>query len=275
MNQRLAFVLFAFAFIVAIVVGFGNHAELRPAPEEFRAKFQETLLKPRRIVNPGSTTGTAPGERHPSSSEHGNRLPAGTSDPVEENSPLTREAFATKYGDAFEFSEYEGRVIRIDGSGISSEKFDPGQKIMGYRSLDAVQVSSRAREVFENTRHLLGVPDSSEVIMHPPTVGEFTSQVVFQQSENGVPLSPGGLVTILLGPDGQIITVDSSVYPKTEVANDASLERPATAREILFVTQSAPVAILRHAYETRDRGIQKVIDAQTGAVLLEKDRRIH
>jgi hypothetical protein len=274
MNQRLAFVLFAFAFIVAIVVGFGNHADLRPAPEEFRAKFQETLLKPLRKADPVTPTG-APSERHPSSAEHGNRLPAGTSAPVDGNDPLTREAFAAKYGDVFEISDYEGRVIRIDGSGIPSEKFDPGQMVAGYRSLDVAQVSSRAREVFEDVRHLLGVPDTSEVIMHSPTIGEFTSQVVFQQSENGIPLSPGGLVTILLGPDGQIVSVDSSAYPKTEVANRASLVRPEAAREILFVTQSAPVAVLRHAYETRDRGIQKVVDAQTGAVLLEKDRRIH
>ena len=113
------------------------------------------------------------------------------------------------------------------------------------------------------------------VILRPPTTGESSAQVVAQQSLDGIPISPGGLVTMLIGSDGEIRAIDSSIYPKTEIANKVSLAQPPQSREILFVTQSAPTAVLRHAYETRDRGIQTVTDAQTGEVLLERNRQIH
>ena len=48
---------------------------------------------------------------------------------------------------------------------------------------------------------------------------------------------------------------------------------PAGAWEIYYVTQSAPTAVLRRAYETRQAGIQTVIDALTGEELLRRDRR--
>lgn len=271
MNQKLALVLFAFAFVVAFVVGFGAKEDLRPAPAEFRAKFQETLLKP--LKRAGPTPPAAPRERKPAS-EHGDRGPAGSS-PAEAGEPLTREAFVEKYGERLRFENYEDRVIRVDGSGIPAEGFADTQKVDRFRPSSATETAARAREVFANARRLLGISDDAEFIQHPPTTGESTAQIILQQSENGVPISPGGTVTILLGPDGEVRSIESSIYPKVEVANEASLERPDAAREILYVTQSAPVAIVHHAYETRDRGIQKVVDAQTGAVLLEKNRRVY
>lgn len=269
MNQKLAIVLFAFAFVVAAVVGFGGRADLRPEPAEFRAKFRETLLKPRKKLGPAVLP--SPAERNPSS-EPSNRQPSGSNESVSD--PLTSEQFARKYGEKLVVTQYESRVIRIDGSGLNGESFESTQKVGGFRPSNPSEASARAIEVFENARRLLGIPDEAEFIAHPPTTGESTAQVVIQQSDKGIPITPGGLVTILLGPDGEVRAIDSSIYPKTEVVNTASLVRPETARQILFVTQSSPTAVLHHAYETRERGIQKVIDAQTGVVLLEKDRRI-
>lgn len=270
MNQKLAFVLFAFAFIVVLVVGFGGKEDPRPAPAEFRAKFQDTLLRPRK--KPATVAPTAP-ERLPAGRQS-DRRPAGEAAPAD-GEALARDAFARKYGEKLAFTEFEGRVIRIDGSGLLSEAFDPSQKVGGFRASDAAAVSARAREVFANVRKMLGVSEDAEFILHPPTTGESSAQVVAQQSEDGVPISPGGLVTMLFGSDGEVRAVDSSIYPKIEIANSARLAPPAQSREILFVTQSAPVAVLRHAYETRDRGIQTVTDAETGEVLLERNRQIH
>lgn len=271
MNQRLAFALFAFAFVVAIVVGFGAREDLRPAPAEFRAKFNETLLKPRKKTDPSLLN--APSERNPSS-ERGDRRPPGSPDAIESGDPLDRESFAAKYGEKLALTEYEGRVVRVDGSAILPESYDPTQKVAGFRPSNPSEVSRRAREVFADARRVLGISDDSEFIARPPTTGESSAQAIFQQSEGGIPISPGGLVTVLLGPDGEVRAVDSSIYPKVEVANSANLAPPESSREILFVTQSIPIAVVRHAYETRDRGIQKVVDAQTGAVLLERNRRI-
>lgn len=272
MNQKLALVLFAFAFIVAIVVGFGAKEDLRPAPAEFRAKFQETLLKPLKRSDPSLPE--APRERNPSS-EHGDRRPAAEPPAEESGEPLTREAFVEKYGDRLRLESYEGRVIRVDGSGIPSDGFTDTQKLARFRPSSESEAAARAREVFANARRLLGIPDDAEFIAHPPTTGESTAQVILQQSNKGIPVSPGGTVTILLGPEGEVLSIESSIYPKIEVANRASLDPPEASREILYVTQSSPVAIVHHAYETRERGIQKVVDAETGVVLLERNRRVY
>jgi hypothetical protein len=275
MNNKLAFVLFAFAFVVALVVGLGSREDIRPAPAEFRAKFEETLLKPRKIPAPVAVP--AEPARTPASGQ-GDRRPAGGFEPVavekSEGEPLNREAFSAKYGERLEFTVFEGRVIRIDGSGVPDDAFASDQKVSGFRPGSDADVIARAREVFANTRRLLGIPERAEYSMSPPNKGETTSQVVMNQTEKGIPISPGGLVTILLGPNGEVRGVDSSIYPKTEIENSVALPRPAAAREILFVTQSAPVALLRHAYETREGGIQRVVDAESGEVLLDRDRRI-
>jgi hypothetical protein len=204
----------------------------------------------------------------------GDRRPAGKVDFKNVPAPLSREAFRRQFGERLQFDEYAGRVIRIDGSGISDGAFDRFQKVDGFRPLDAAAVSARAREVFEASRGILGISEGTEFTFVPPTTGESSAQSIAQQSKNGVPIVPGGLVTILLGPNGEVRGLDSSIYPKTEIANVASLPPPVGAREILYVTQSAPVAVLRYAYETRDHGIQNVVDAQTGGILLRRDRRI-
>jgi len=275
MNNKLALVLFGFAFIVAIVVGLGGREDIRPAPAEFRAKFEETLMKPRKKTPPSVTPVEA--VRAPASG-HGDRRPAGSSVPVAiekfDDRPLTREEFAAKFGEKLEFTIHEDRIIRVDGSGIPRDGFAKDQTITGFRPGSDADVIARGREVFAAARKMLGIPETAEYTMAPPNKGESTSQIVLNQTEKGVPISPGGLVTILLGPDGEVRAIDSSIYPKTEIVNTVSLARPDAAREILFVTQSAPVAILRHAYETRAGGIQKVVDAESGEILLERDRRI-
>jgi hypothetical protein len=273
MNHKLALVLFLFAFIVMGVVGFGGKDDLRPAPAEFRAKFNETLLGPRKSSDPAMQRSPASA---PAATPPRDRRPAGAKIvPMKDSDPLDRDAFIRKYGDRLEVTSYEGRVVRIDGSGIPSDAFDPSQKIPGFRPSSEGDVAGRGREVFANARQLLGISPAAEFILNAPTTGESSAQIVVQQSENGLPIYPGGLVTILLGSDGEVRAVESSIYSKTEIANAATgAPIPDQSREILYVTQSAPTAVLRHAYETRNRGIQRVIDAQTGAVLLEKNRQI-
>lgn len=274
MNQKLAYVLFAFAFIVAIVVGFETREDLRPRPAEFRAKFQETVLRPRGNVIPAVRDLPA---RDPASSP---ALPVDqtrgkTSGPTQERDPLTRPAFAARYGEALKWTFYEGRVIRIDGSGIPSEKYSTDQKLDRFRPSNDAEVAARARGVFVNARRLLGIPDRADFLPGAVTPGESSAQVIYHQSFNGVPVTPGGTVTVLLGPEGEVRGIDSSIYPETEIVNAPGGQPPANGREVLFVVSSAPTAVLHYAYETRSQGIQTVVDAQTGAILLQRNRRIH
>lgn len=259
MNKKLAFVIFAFAFIVAIVAGFYSPpGEERPAPAEFRAKLRETILPPKKTPPPAKPTDTG---RNPSS--------------VKRVESLNRAAFLEKYGDKIGVSEFGNRVVRFDGISTSSDDLTSVQKVEAFRPSHSGDLIARAREILHDAWSLLGLSGETEFDEGTATPGEFTGQVVFQQTRGGVPIYPGGLVTVLMGPNGELRTLDSSVYPSVEVLNSPSLPPPEASRSVLYVTEAEPKAILRYGYETMAKGIQTVTDAQTGTVLFTRDRRIH
>jgi hypothetical protein len=271
MNQILAGILFTFAFVVALIVGLRDREEERIAPAAFRAKVQETILKARAAPTPIEKKAPVPG-----STERG---PASVPSPPapSENAkfePLNRESFQRTFGEKMEWTLHEGRVIRIDGTAISLEAFDSSQRISRFRPSNHVELTARGREIFESARRLVGAPSNAEFLNPAVNGGESSGQVSFQQAVDGVPVYPGGLVTVLVGSEGELRTLDSSVYPVIRVTNAPAIAMGSGARHILYVTQSEPTALVKHAYETRDHGIQTVIDAQTGAVLLERNRQI-
>ncbi len=271
MNQILTAVLFTFAFVVALIVGLREREVERMGPAAFRAKVQETILRDSKTLplekiaapQPDAAVRGPASEVSPSSRPESVRA-----------EPLNREAFKQRFGEHLQWTSYENRVTRIDGTAIGLEEFDSSQRIATFRPSERGELTSRGQEIFQASRRLVGAPADAEFL--PPVVnpGESSGQVTFQQSEKGVPIYPGGLVTILVGSEGELRTLDSSVYPVIEVSNTAVIPMQTGARHILYVTQSSPVAVVNHAYESRDRGIQKVVDAQTGAILLERDRRI-
>lgn len=258
MNKKLAFVIFAFAFVVAIVAGFYSPSnEERPAPAEFRAKFRETIVHP-----PKGTPSAKPAQARSPSSER------------KAEPSLSREAFLDKYGEKLGITFAGNTVVRLDGIAIRSEDLSHGQKIKEFRPAHLGDLIARAREILGDARSLLGISQEMEFGEPIATPGESTGQVVFQQTHAGVPILPGGSITILVGPNGELRTLDSSVYSSIEIANALTLPQPASSRTVLYVMEADPKTILRYAYETMTKGIQTVNDAQTGVVLFTRDRRI-
>lgn len=267
MNQRLAFIIFAFAFIVAIVAGFYSPpGDEKPAPAEFRAKLRETIIRPSSPRPSGHPTGG----RNPSSETK--RAPASE---VAKSEPLSREAFLRKYGERLGIEVSGDRVIRLDGIAIRATELSSDQKSKGFRPSHPGELVGRAREILNDARALLGVSENMEFGEPITTPGESTGQVIFPQSRGGTPIFPGGLVTILVGPEGDLRSLDSSIYPVTEIANSQLLPQPNASRSLLYVTEAEPKALLRYVYETMNQGIQTLTDAQTGAVLFTRDRRVH
>lgn len=268
MNQRLALIIFAFALIVAVVVGFFSPSgEEKMPPSEFRAKLRETINKPSKsspTVKPSEAA-----QRNPSSEAAD--IKQGE---VKETDPLTREAFIRKYGEKLEVVSSSDRVIRFSGIAIRSENLLNEQKVKGFRPSRLADLVARAREVLSDARALLRIPEDTQFAEPLVTPGDSTGQVTFQQTKGSVPIYPGGLVTVLLGPDGELRTLDSSIYPVVEVVNSMTLPQPGSSRSILYVTEAEPKAVLRYAYETMNKGTQTITDAQTGAILSERDRRI-
>lgn len=269
MNQRLALIIFTFALIVAVVVGFFSPSgEEKMAPSEFRAKFKETISKPSK--SPPSMKPTEAVRRNPSSETEDKKR-----DEARETEPLTREAFLRKYGEKIEVITSSDRVIRFSGIAIRNSDLLNEQKVKSFRPSHSADLVMRAREILNDARSLLRIPAETEFGDPLVTPGDSTGQVTFPQTRDGTPIYPGGLVTILLGPDGELRTLDSSIYPVIEVVNAVTLPQPGSSRAILYVTEAEPKAVLRYAYETMTKGIQIITDAQTGVVLSERDRRIH
>src|SRR5690606_7595318 len=133
---------------------------------------------------------------------------------------------------------------------------------------------SRASEILADAAPLLGVDPDTTFLSPLVEGGDTTGRVTYQQGIDGVPIYPGGTVTVVLGPRGELKAFDSSVYPATKIGNRATLPQPVDSRRVLYVTESEPVALLRYAYDSLHRGIQKVTDAENGEILLERDRRV-
>ncbi len=269
MNQKLAIVLFAFALVVAVVVGFGPKEEERVPPAAVRAKVLDSLKKVRDGAPPNTTL------REPS------RMPAAEKRAIQTESeselkgePLVAEDFNRKYGERIVYQSYEDRVVRIDGARNRVEELASDQKTPDFRSSNQSALVARGREILVDAREILGIPREAQFLAPIVNPGELSGQVTFQQSLGGVPISPGGLVTIVIGSEGELRAVDSSIYPVVEIASQRQGPVPAYHREILYVTQSNPVAIVRYAYESRNEGVQKIIDANSRKLLFERDRRV-
>lgn len=266
MNQKLAIVIFAFAFMVAIVAGFYSPEREAPAPAAaMREKWQDSIKKKNdsKVPLPTPVPKEATSARKPASSGGAKKLASG----------LDLESFTKKYGDRLTVNRDGSRVIRMSGLAIRSEELDPSQRVARFSPADAAALSARGKEIFMDARSLLGIPEGTQFLDPVITAGETTGQLVYQQAEDGVPIYPGGLVTVLIGPEGELRTLDSSVYPETEIANTPVIPAPAESHAVLFVVQSSPVAVLRHAYEVQVRGVLSVVDAASGEVLLNRSRR--
>lgn len=259
MNQKLAIVIFAFAFMVAIVAGFFSPERETPPPaaEALREHMKEVLKKPK---------SSAPVEK---------KRPAAVRTPSSYvMSGLNLETFTHRYGEHLSFSNEGSRVIRISGIAARGDEILSPQKVAGFQPSREEALILRAREIFRDARALLGISDVTQFLDPVTAPGQSSGQVIFQQSVNGVPVYPGGLVTILVGPDGELRSLDSSVYANPEIANAATLPASAESKLVLYVVQTLPNAVLRYAYVSQVRGMQSISDAETGTVLLERSRRI-
>jgi hypothetical protein len=266
MNQKLALIIFAFAFVVAIVAGFFSPRDEKPTPSDFRAKLKENLP-----ALPGTSESK---EAKPTESPKPVSTSAAHREPA--SSPLREEDLLRKYNEGLKLSfDSAGRLARIEGAHLNSADLQGSNRVPGFRPASESDLRLRAEEVFSDTSQLLGAARNTAFMGPTLQTGDTTGQAFYQQSVDGVPVYPGGNVSMVIGPDGELRAFDSSVFARVQVLNQAILPQPADSRKILYVTESHPTALLRYAYETREKGMQRINDAQTGELLLERDQKIH
>jgi hypothetical protein len=266
MNQKLALLIFAFAFAVAIVAGFFSPRDEKPTPSDFRAKLKENLP-----AIPGTSESKA---EKPAESPTPVATSAARRDPA--SSSLREEEFLRKYNEGLKLAfDPAGRLVRIEGAHLNPADLQGSNRVPGFRPASDSELRARAEEIFADAGGLLGAASSTAFIGPTLQTGDTTGQAFYQQSIDGVPIYPGGNVSMVIGPDGELRAFDSSVFARVQVLNQAILPQPSDSRKVLYVTESQPTALLRYAYETREKGMQRINDAQTGELLLERDQKIN
>lgn len=183
----------------------------------------------------------------------------------------------------------EGRLASIRGrvgsGNPSSGEFDP-------RS--SQQALERAQEILGMTRELIGVSEEFPLggaEVHP---GEFSAQVYFaQMSREGIPVEPGGKVSLSLGTRGELIGLDSDYRADLESVAGArvissaagafsvqsALEAEGQSGAAARISGGRPVLWAgqggrpRPAYEYSADGRRYFVDAQDGRILARRDER--
>lgn len=183
----------------------------------------------------------------------------------------------------------EGRLLSIQGE-IGK---GTGAKT-GFRADDEARVLARAKEILEAVRGPLGADPSK--LRRPEYRGDTVSaHLTFVQTVGGVPVAPGGILSLDLGPRGEVVGLYSELLPDVRVANSVRLEREQAQRVAENAVSSEKggasvaggglVVWVRRAADTQDagtgrlaydftiRGFEVVVDAETGALLFKRERR--
>lgn len=256
-NRLLQFVVFAFSILIAVYFGF---FQPKDETQNSREIFQKRKIPIDQSRKPAGVTKV----------DKGNRGVLPTDPPIGALKPaLNINEITEKYGSSYEYSRDEkGLVIRVKKTGEDARglrRFSPS------RYTDLV---SRGDEIIRDFRGILGLDPSLPLGNPAVMTGEETGQVTYTQTLNGNRIEPWGKISILLNRDGSIESLQSSALRDAKVLNSFPHEKKILgSRSIAWVEQLEPVPLLRHAEETRLRGIQRVYDSESGELLFERDRR--
>ena len=174
------------------------------------------------------------------------------------------------------------------------------RSVQGYDAAQASHVLSRARSFLGEAAGLLsaapGTSFGDETVRADPHQGD----VFFRQMAQGIPLAPQGSLSLTFGSGGELKALAADLVPgPLEVTGGFQLSSEVASRAATEVlTQELQGAIIqaheikggarriwvqsredgtfegRPAYEFVIRGRKVVIDAQSGVVLLKRDKRI-
>lgn len=255
MNTRLAYVVFAFSFVVVIYVGL-----IRNGKDDLESKAVPLKAFD---LNP---------ERDPARTSPAVSPSPGATAPVTKTSGLKLEDFREKYGPELQLEKDEsGRITAILAQEVPRSA---GRNPARFSPRDTQAAIRRASEILADARDLLGLDEAMPLIDPRVTATAHHAQVVFHQSIDGVPLAPSGHATVLLDREGNLKALYSNYLRRTMVSNQPKLPHT-EGRRIYWVQSTTPVAQLKHAYETRKDGFQLVIDAEDGRVLQRRNKRIY
>lgn len=170
--------------------------------------------------------------------------------------------------------------------------------ISGFDLADNNSVIDRAKEILGELKTHLGIERLSDLGEPVIQKSDVSAIIEFPQlSDAGFPMRPSGATTVRIGASGQILGLTSTwVSGRIQIQNQWKLNssqararaqstatepsyssNPSPAKKILWVASidSQHRAHAFHAYEFSVNGRQVVVDAATGEILFNRDRRIN
>lgn len=194
----------------------------------------------------------------------------------------TQQRLGKKLSARFE----QGRLLEMSGT------LDDGERAKGFDPSSKVSVVNRAREVARWIGPYVGVPQDQWSSARVVT-GTSSAQVYFEQSRDGLPLLPAGVVSMDFGPDGQLLSLTTRLFPDVQIQGEEkiphtlaeSIAREGSAanmpslggRRVLWVPHPDPSAnqtLAYRAYEFFVGPKQILVNATTGHVISSRDRGI-
>ena len=197
-----------------------------------------------------------------------------------------------------EITETFGKNIDVEFSSsnhISSVRTSMNEAQPGaenFKPSNEQTVLTRTQQIFDTMKDKIGYTDDLPVSAPIIRSGQFSAQAFFRQTFEAIPFEPVGKITIDLGSRGELLGFYSSYVPSLKITNQSILseeqcfEHAKTAlgdilavgektngKKIIWVEKTAVQAEGRYAYEFIFRGRQTIVDAETGSILLKRDRR--
>jgi hypothetical protein len=178
-----------------------------------------------------------------------------------------------------------GQLISVQGVIGKGSKADSS-----FRPQDPKKAIERAREILQAAQDLIGI-DPEWPLESPAARGSlFSAQVFFNETHQGVVVSPAGTIKIDLGSQGELIGLYSNYAQNVSLANQVRLDSEEAQIKAISMFQNDQFSSIdvdgggkiiwvegkegRYAYQFSVNGYQVVIDAQNGNVLFRRDRRI-
>lgn len=205
---------------------------------------------------------------------------------LDERKDLKLQQFKDKFGkDLVIAFDERGRLASVKGKMGSNMKADEG-----FTPDDPQKAIKRAKEILEAAGSLIGL--NSSLPLGDPRVktGNISAQVYFQEFVRDVPVAPVGNITVDLGPEGELIGLYSDYNGDLKVGNsfridssqakDMAVSAAITNESTGLKTEGGSRVIWtngnegRCAYDFTVGSRQVIVDAETGKVIFQRDRRM-
>jgi hypothetical protein len=171
------------------------------------------------------------------------------------------------------------------------EKSADKSKTKKFSPNDRFQVMDYARTLIKELGPKFGIYELPKTDEFQIRTGEFSAQVVAKQTFRGVPVFPGGTLTLDLGPSGEVIEFNSSYYQDLEATNSPDKNEKEIQKQVLEFSKATfgPSKLEGGSLLFRVEGDKKgrfvreysyagqkiIVDAQDGSPIRVKDSRIH